>query len=77
MSNLIIKYLVDKKISNQYKNLMSASLKHACEISDVVPNLELKIEPDDCSICRTLDDSLSLVEGCIWLCQECKNFLSK
>ena len=45
---------------------MSATLKHACEISDVVLNLELKIEPDGCSICRTLDDSLSLVEGCIW-----------
>ncbi|MDW0273459.1 MAG: hypothetical protein QN756_06975 [Nitrososphaeraceae archaeon] len=52
MSNLIIKYLVDKKISKQCKNLMSASLKHACEISDVVLNLELKIKPDDCSICR-------------------------
>ena len=38
MSNLIIKYLFDKKISKQYKNLMSASLKHACEISDIVLN---------------------------------------
>jgi ribosomal protein L37AE/L43A len=77
MSNLIIKYVVDKKISKQYKNLMSASLKHACEISDVVLTLELKIKPDDCSICRTLDDSLSLVGGCIWLCQNCNNFVSK
>ena len=77
MSNLIIKYLFDKKISKQYKNLMSASLKHACEISDIVLNLELKMKPDDCSICRTLDNSLSLVEGCIWLCQKCKDFLSK
>ncbi|MDW0168237.1 MAG: hypothetical protein QOA14_06590 [Nitrososphaeraceae archaeon] len=77
MSNLIIKYLVDKKISKQCKNLMSASLKHACEISDVVLNLELKIKPDDYSICRTSDNSLSLAEGCIWLCQKCKDFLSK
>ena len=38
MSNLIIEYLVNKKISKQYKNLMSASLKHACEISDIVLN---------------------------------------
>ena len=38
MTNLIIKYFVDNKISNQYKNLMSATLKHACEINDVVLN---------------------------------------
>ena len=38
LSHLIIKYLVEKKISKQYKNLMSASLKHACEINDVVLN---------------------------------------
>ena len=38
MANLIIKYLVEIKISKQYKNLMSASLKHACEINDVVLN---------------------------------------
>ena len=38
MTNLIIKYFVDKKISNQYKNLMNATLKHACEINDVVLN---------------------------------------
>ncbi|MDW0136429.1 MAG: hypothetical protein QOK70_01480 [Nitrososphaeraceae archaeon] len=38
MTNLIIKYFVNKKISNQYKNLMSATLKHTCEINDVVLN---------------------------------------
>ena len=29
MTNLIIKYFVDNKISNQYKNLMNSTLKHA------------------------------------------------
>ncbi|MDP9210615.1 MAG: hypothetical protein M3N27_01315 [Thermoproteota archaeon] len=38
MTNLIIKYFVDNKISNQYKNLMNATLKHACEMNDVVLN---------------------------------------
>ncbi len=38
MTGLIIKYMVDGKVSNQYKNLMSATLKHACEINDVVLN---------------------------------------
>jgi hypothetical protein len=38
ITNLIIKYFVDNKISNQYKNLMSATLKHSCEINDVVLN---------------------------------------
>ena len=38
LTNLIIKYLVEKKISKQYKNLMSATLKHACEMNDVVLN---------------------------------------
>lgn len=38
MTNLIIKYLVDNKISNQYKNLINSTLKHACEINDVVLN---------------------------------------
>jgi hypothetical protein len=27
--------------------------------------LEFRTKPEDCSICRTLDDSLRLVEGCI------------
>jgi hypothetical protein len=38
MTNLIIKYFVDNKISNQYKNLINATLKHVCEINDVVLN---------------------------------------
>ena len=38
MSNLIIKYLVDKKISKGYKNLITATLKHLCEINDIVLN---------------------------------------
>jgi integrase len=36
--NLVIKYLVDKKVSRQYKNLITATLKHACEINDIVLN---------------------------------------
>ena len=36
ISNLIIKYLVDKKISRQYKNIIVATIKHACEMNDVV-----------------------------------------
>ena len=38
MTNLIIKYLVDRKVSSQYKNLITSTLKHACEINDVVLN---------------------------------------
>jgi hypothetical protein len=38
MSNFMIKYLVDKKISRRYKNLVTAMLKHLCEINDVVLN---------------------------------------
>ena len=38
MSNLIIKYLVDKKISRGYKNLVTATLKHLCEMNDIVLN---------------------------------------
>jgi hypothetical protein len=38
MTNLIIKYLVDKKVSRQYKNLITAALKHACEINDIILN---------------------------------------
>ena len=36
ISNLIIKYLVDRKVSRQYKNLITATLKHACEINDII-----------------------------------------
>ncbi|MDW0341274.1 MAG: tyrosine-type recombinase/integrase, partial [Nitrososphaeraceae archaeon] len=38
ITNLIIKYLVDKKVCRQYKNLITATLKHACEINDIVLN---------------------------------------
>ncbi|MDW0137022.1 MAG: hypothetical protein QOK70_04515 [Nitrososphaeraceae archaeon] len=38
MTNLIIKYLVDREVSSQYKNLITSTLKHACEINDVVLN---------------------------------------
>ncbi len=38
ITNLIIKYLVERKISRQYKNLIIATLKHACEINDIVLN---------------------------------------
>jgi len=38
ITNLIIKYLVDKKVSRQYKNLITATLKHACDINDIVLN---------------------------------------
>jgi hypothetical protein len=38
ISNLILKYLVDKKVSRQYKNLIAATLKHVCEINDIVLN---------------------------------------
>ncbi|MDW0164636.1 MAG: hypothetical protein QOK65_04520 [Nitrososphaeraceae archaeon] len=38
ITTLIIKYLVDRKISKQYKSVIMAALKHACEINDVVLN---------------------------------------
>jgi integrase len=38
ITNLIIKYLVDRKVSRQYKNLIAATLKHLCEINDIVLN---------------------------------------
>ena len=38
ITNFIIKYLVDRKVSRQYKNLITATLKHACEINDIVLN---------------------------------------
>ena len=38
LTNLIIKYLVEKRISKQYKNLITATLKHACEINDIILN---------------------------------------
>lgn len=38
MSGLIIKYLVSLKISSQYKIVIMASIKHACEMNDVILN---------------------------------------
>jgi len=38
ISDLIIKYLVERKISRQYKNLIFSTIKHACEINDVILN---------------------------------------
>jgi integrase len=38
ISNLIIKYLVDRKVSKQYKTIITATLKHACEINDIILN---------------------------------------
>lgn len=38
ISNLIIRYLVSLKISSQYKAVIFASIKHACEMNDVILN---------------------------------------
>jgi integrase len=38
ITNLVIKYLVDRKISRGYKKLVVSSIKHACEINDIVIN---------------------------------------
>jgi len=38
LSNLIIKYLVSQKISSQYKVVIMATIKHACEMNDVILN---------------------------------------
>ena len=38
ISNLLIRYLVEKKISKSYKNQILSTLKHACEMNDVVLN---------------------------------------
>ena len=38
ITNLVIKYLVDRKISKGYKILVTSSIKHACEINDIVLN---------------------------------------
>jgi integrase len=37
-SHLIIKYLVSQKISSQYKTVIMATIKHACEMNDVILN---------------------------------------
>jgi integrase len=38
LSNLIIRYLVSQKISRQYKTVIMATIRHACEMNDVVLN---------------------------------------
>lgn len=38
LSNLIINYLVSLKISSQYKMVIMAAIKHACEMNDVILN---------------------------------------
>jgi hypothetical protein len=38
ISNLLIRYLVEKKISKSYKMQIFSALKHACEMNDVVLN---------------------------------------
>jgi hypothetical protein len=38
ISNLIIKYLVDKKSLKTIQNLIAATLNHVCEINDIVLN---------------------------------------
>jgi integrase len=38
LSNLIIKYLVSQKISGQYKTVIMATIKHACEMNDAILN---------------------------------------
>lgn len=38
LSNLIIKYLYSQKISTQYKIVIMATIKHACDMNDVILN---------------------------------------
>lgn len=38
ISNTIINYLLEKKISRQYKKVIFSSIKHACEMNDVILN---------------------------------------
>jgi integrase len=38
LSNLIVKYLVSQRISSQYKTVIMATIKHACEMNDVILN---------------------------------------
>ena len=38
ITNLVIKYLVDRKISRGYKRIVVSSIKHTCEINDIVLN---------------------------------------
>ena len=38
LSNFISNYLVSQKISSQYKVVIMATIKHACEMNDVILN---------------------------------------
>jgi hypothetical protein len=38
ISNLVINYLVEKKISRQYKLVIFSAIKNACEMNDVILN---------------------------------------
>jgi hypothetical protein len=38
ISNMIINYLTEKKISRQYKIVIFSAIKHACEMNDVILN---------------------------------------
>ena len=38
LSNLIIRYLYSQKISTQYKTVIMATIKHACDMNDVILN---------------------------------------
>ena len=38
MENVIIQYLVQKKVSRELKNLIVSSIKHACDMNDVLLN---------------------------------------
>jgi hypothetical protein len=38
ISNIIINYLSEKKISRQYKIVIFSAIKHACEMNDVILN---------------------------------------
>jgi hypothetical protein len=38
ISNLIVAYLLKRKVSRQYKVVIFSAIKHACEMNDVVLN---------------------------------------
>jgi integrase len=38
ISDLVTRYMATQKISREYKNLMFSTLKHACEMNDVILN---------------------------------------
>jgi hypothetical protein len=38
ISDLLIKFLASQKLSKQYKNLIFSTIKHVCEMNDIVLN---------------------------------------